>query len=71
MCWLMHLAQERSSPGDGSSTGVSDGAPAAAGLHAGDQGGDLLGFETAASGDSSADAPQQRELASHPLASLI
>lgn len=73
MCWLMHLVQERSSPpGDGSSTGASDGDPAAASLHAGDQG-DLLGLESTATDDAasaSAEVPQ-RELLSHPLASLI
>jgi hypothetical protein len=73
MCWLMHLVQERSSPpGDGFSTGASDGDPAAASLHTGDQG-DLLGLESTATVDAASASAEvsQRELMSHPLASLI
>jgi hypothetical protein len=72
MCWLMHLVQDRSSPGDSFSTGTSDGDPAAASLHAGDQG-DLLGLESTATDDaaSASAGVSQRELISHPLASLI
>ena len=72
MCRLIHLVQERSSPGDGSSTGASDGDPAAASLHAGDQG-DLLGLESTAADDAASASAEvsQRELMSHPLASLI
>ncbi len=72
MCWLMHLVQERSSPGDGFSTGASDGDPAAASLNAGAQG-DLLGLESTATDDAASASAEvsHRELFSHPLASLI